>query len=281
MSLPAHLRRALLAVLLFAGTQTANAAPQRQGTVLPPACQTTTQIENAPLDRAWVVVVNFRVSGAACVLVYDHTTPTGTYLNYKVVQNACLANGNVQFSNGKATFNGGYIACTLNIMNEVNSMVSASNAITESQQPSGFYMLGRGVAATPPNASVPGTVLSYDATNPGFAPVALRLNANGAAPSTTAINATFNGGLFGQTTCAVPQNGAPQAWVYTYATGNLKFWSGTTEVCPLPRAMQRVRLWLNGGTLYIGGKPGGMRFYGTLDEVVIDPQGGTSPPKGG
>ena len=82
---------------------------------LPPECTTRTQLDKAPLDRAWVFVMNFRVAKTGCMLVYDKT-PENKYLGYLSLTDACTVLGDVRFGFGKAHFRGGYITCYVNVM---------------------------------------------------------------------------------------------------------------------------------------------------------------------
>jgi hypothetical protein len=254
-------------------------AQTRPAQFLPPECTTRTQLDDTPINRAWVIVMNFRVRNTGCVLVYDKT-PENKFLTWQSLTNQCRVEGDVRFAYGFAFFRGGYIWCYVNIMRSVNAITNAI-PMTETAAIDGFYMLGRGVFSptielTPTDQSR--VVVSYVPTNTDYSRVALRLELSQTNPSLAQVEAFFNTSFHTDPDCFVPVNGDDQVWAYTRNNGLLKFWNGVNELCAQPRPRARVQLWQDGAILYIGGLPTGDRFYGMLDEVIIDPYDGNRPP---
>jgi hypothetical protein len=264
-----------LAVLLSAHPAPAQATTQL---ALPPECTTRTRIENTPFERAWVYVMNFRVGRTGCLIYYDKNDGN-LWVGYTSLGDTCKTFGDVDFSYGRAVFRGGYLACKVNVMEAVRT-ISSTVPITEEARLQGFYLLGRGLIAdiprTPENAS--GVIASYDPDDPEYSRVTLRVNVTNTLPGHAHLSAFFNKTFHTDTTCAVPVGQPEQVWVFTRNEGQLKFWEGGTQLCPGDRPRAPVRLRQDGATIYIGGLPGGDRFYGVIDEVILDPFGGGRPP---
>jgi hypothetical protein len=250
---------------------------------LPPECTTKTRLDKSPIDRAWVFIVNFRVQHTGCVIVYDRALPNAL-IGYKSLPNACQKFGDVRVAFGKALFVDGYIACQVNIMEAVNA-ISGTTPITETMVTEGFYMLGRGVI-TPTKQLTPlhsNLVVGYDPDNPAYSNVSLRVIVTHTNPPSKTADAQmvafFNNNIHTNDDCAIRINGPQeQMWTFTRNGGNLKMWLNSSEICAAPKPRPRIEFWQDGGTFYIGGNPHGNRFLGILEEVVVDPYDGTSPP---
>jgi hypothetical protein len=281
----------VLCISLFAQTRAPVYARQRwpqqqpvrlaSPAALPPECTTRTHLDETPLDRAWVFIMNFRVAKTACMLIYDKT-PENKYLGYLSLTDACEVQGDVQFGFGKALFRGGYITCYLNAMRAVQAITNTM-PITQVAQIDGFYLLGRGVLSstlrTPPLEH--NLIFRYVPTDTNYSSLALRVSVTQTNPPQAQMNAFFNFNRHGSDNCIVPVNGSEQLWAYTRHNGNLKFWVGSTEICDAPKPRPRIQLWQDGAFIYIGGTPSGDRFFGVLDEIILDPPDGSQPPNEG
>ncbi len=264
-----------LAVPRIAGAQPP--APQsRHAVVVPPECTTRTKLD-VGIPRAWVFIMNFRVAKAGCMLVYDVSGPD-KFIGFKSLPDACETAGDVRFFRGKAFFNGGYIKCSVNIMESVNEIVGRP-MLTETANLDGFYMIGRGVLSptvviSPARSNL---VMSYQPDNPARPGVSMSVFVTSTQPNTAQILTAFNGNLHGNPDCTFNFDGLPeQVWGVTRVNNTVKFWAGGDELCGFPRP--RIELWQDGGTFYIGGGPAGGAFLGWMEEAVMDPFDGSGPP---
>jgi hypothetical protein len=280
----ARLRRLFVAGVLFGfglhqPTQVGSAG-QSATLEIPTACTTRTRIDDTPLDRAWVFVVNFRVPGAACMIIYDRTVPGTPAIAFRVLPSACEPVDDVDIRNGFAFFRGGYISCTVNIRTTVNDMlqvISPTATISESARHEGFYVATRAYIS-PTQAYTNALLFAYQPISTTFSPVSLRIVTSPTLPGKALLSAFFNGSLHSAPECVFALSRDQRLMAFTRYEGNLKFWALGTELCAASRPWPPIRLWHDGGTFFIGGRPDGGRFMGVVDEVILDPQGGTKPP---
>lgn len=283
----AALALAALPSVMNGPVRVSQAAQQQQVFPVPPECTTRSKLSNSPIDRAWVFIMNFRVSGTACVLVYDRTRlvdvegdMTNPLIGYQSLPDACGKTGNVAMAYGRGFFYGGYISCTVNIMSTVNTILSNTGQLTETATPEDFYIMGRGwISPTMSQPGQPGLILGYVPDNTNFPAASLSVAVTQTNPTRAQIFAQFNGNIYSSARCGFSLDNAPQQlWAFTRDRGELKFWLINNPACDPIGPRQRVLLRQDGGTIYIGGAPTGFRFLGILDEVLLDPAGGGRPP---
>jgi hypothetical protein len=163
-------------------------------------------------------------------------------------------------------------------MNAVNSIVTDTAHITATSWITSFYILGRGVISpviTPITDT--GVILAYDPRLITAPVTSLNVVVTSTLPNVAVLASKFNGVFHIHPGCAFPFGVADQMWAFTRGEDGLKYWLQAGQVCDtVPRLP--VALWQNGGTFYIGGTPAGNRFRGILDEVILDPVGGSRPP---
>ena len=252
---------------------------QRPSIDIPRACTTRTRLDGTPLPRAWIFVMNFRNQGDGCMIVYDRSLPDNI-VQFNPLQDVCRVEGDVRFAFGKAFFLGGYIACDVNIRDAVNAVAPPSGQITETAVITGFYMLGRGIISptlplTPGEESL---IVGYDPIQPG-ARVSIGVLVTSTQPNDAMVVARFNSNLHTRPDCrfSFDNLSEQQIWAFTRPNNGVKMWMGGRELCDIsPRPL--ITLRQDGGTFYIGGHLNGQRFYGMLEEVVVDPYDGGQPP---
>lgn len=258
-----------LAVPRLAGAQTV--APQSsKAIIVPPECTTRTKLD-VGIPRAWVFIMNFRVAKTGCMLVYD-VSGLDKFIGFKSLPDACEAAGDVRFFRGRAFFNGGYIKCSVNIMESVNEIVGRP-MLTDTAMIEGFYMIGRGVLSptvviSPARSNL---VMSYQPDSLAHPGVSMGVFVTSTQPNRAQMIAAFNGNLHSNPDCVINFDGLPeQVWGFTRANGQVKFWAGGERLCEFNRP--RIELWQDGGT------PGGGAFLGWMEEAVMDPFDGSGPP---
>ena len=275
---------ACLATLAHPSSAAASAAPL----VLPPECVTKTRVARIAqgwLPRAWIFIANFEVADTACMLTYDISDPN-LLTGYISLPGACQTYGTVQFSGGRATFDGsGYIACSVNIMETVNA-ISGTIHLTDTAVINGFYMLGQGtlsptVVISPFNSNL---IVGYVPTNTLRQPVGLYAPISETGALTRAlIYSEFNAGPKILSHCAMPVSTVDQRFAFTRDNFDTKYWSDGLLRCDLP-PFPKIDLAQDGGVFFIGGTPvlggwfSGRRLLGTLEEVIVDPFDGGEPP---
>jgi hypothetical protein len=253
-----------------------------QAQFTPPECTHKTQLDESPLNRAWVFVMNFRVNQTGCLIVYDRTQ-SNLVVRYKPLPDVCQAHGDVRFSDGRAYFRDGYVACNVNIMNAVNEIAPPAAQITETAVITAFYVLGRGIitptlAITPDQESI---ITAYKPDNPNLPTVSLGVVVTSTNPAQAKLVARFNATRYALDECGFPfDSNTDYLFAYTRPDDGIRMWlvtpSSRSQLCnfqPLPY----IKLHQDGGTFYIGGVPEGLRFVGALEEVIFDPYDGTGP----
>lgn len=260
-----------------AATATATTVPTN---TRPIQCTTRTRLDGTPLPRAWIFVMNFRSRSDGCMIFYDRGV-ADRILKFNPLIDACKTIGDVRFFAGKAFFWGGYIACDINIRDAVNAIAPPASQITETAVITGFYMLGRGVISptTPVSPFSESLIIGYDPIEPGYARVSVGMVVTSTTPNQALMVARFNNNVHTHGGCNFAFNDLThqQIWALTRPNNGAKLWLGGTQVCDIsPRPL--IELRQDGGTFYIGGHPNGQRFYGMLEEVVVDPYDGGRPP---
>ena len=253
-----------------------------QAQFTPPECTHKTRLDDTPLNRAWVFVMNFRVGNTGCLIVYDRTQPN-LVVRYKPLPDVCQAHGDVRFSDGRGYFRDGYVACNVHIMNAVNEVAPPAAQITETAVITAFYVLGRGIISptltiTPDQESI---IMAYKPDNPNLPTVSLGVVVTSTNPAQAKLVARFNANRYALDECGFALDpDSNYSVAYTRPGDGIKMWlvsnAGREELCsyePLPL----VKLHQDGGTFYIGGVPEGLRFEGVLEEAIFDPYDGTGP----
>ncbi len=264
---------------------TPTATPTRP--LLPLAC--TSKTAPRPLGpRAWVFVMNFQVPNTGCVLVFDRTRDN-LFVGYQVVP-GCSTYGDVTIINGKADFNGGYIRCSVNLSQTVNSIVGAT-VLTESAQYRYFYMYARGwltnsVPITNVNiltGMLSSPVVGYAPVMTSYSPIWMNLPIIGSTVITPELlthgllTSHFNDTTFVQSICNFTTGPREQGWSFIYRDGLLRHWQNGIALCDFT-GVPLVDFWQDGGEFFIGGSPERSTFTGILEEVLVDPAGSGRPP---
>jgi hypothetical protein len=255
---------------------------------VPAACATKTRIQ--PKTPGWAFVLNFEEFDAAgapvgCLVVWRVTFAPSHY-----VTKPCDAVGDAQqidFDQGRATFNGGYIRCAVNIKESLAALTPPILANDTERYPF-FSFIAVGVLA-------PGTV-----TAPISNSIAYYAPSNMSAPDVGMfVPVTANGGRFvsrfnradvvgrnmntgelvpGREYTFTIEHARP---VNTTGTLTLSHYLGTTLIDAVAPS-QPVEFWTNGGMFYAGASTlsAKSRLFGNFDEIIFDPPDGGRPPSG-
>jgi len=251
----------------------------------PPEC-VTKSVFNPPSLPTWAFIVNFEViSGTAplgCLAVYNASPPDTFY------SIPCQTVGAITYFKGLGLYQGGQVRCTVNLQAYLTNPPISNTLETIMMQGVGRlspYEASSSLYRSPivyytPTLGVTGTGLflrggSSGGNVSGF----FRTQINGANFETSLTPHVFTTTL---------TNTLAQTWRSTYwrrkqpadtflTLQNLingTAWDTLNAGTPLP-----VSFRSDGGTFIVGGSPLGPNFLGTLDEIIVDPAGGSEPPE--
>jgi hypothetical protein len=277
--------------LLVAGGAPAHAAeapPERMPlgvTATPPEC-VTESLFNPPSLPTWAFIVNFEViSGSAplgCLAVYNAVPPDVFY------PIPCRTVGSVAYFNGFGLFQGGRVECPVNLQSYLTSP-PISNTLN--------VLMMQGVGRLSPSevstSSYRSPIVYYSptlaATGTGLF---LRASVDHAVISgqfRTRINGfNYEQSLAPSIFTTTVSNALAQTWRSTYWRQRVPtdtFATVRHEVNGAildnlsAGAMNPVSFRSDGGTFIVGGSPLGPNLLGTLEEIIVDPAGGSEPPK--
>lgn len=243
---------------------------------IPAACATKTRI--TPRTPGWVFALNFDKFGAenapiACLMLYRVV-----YAPTDFAEVPCKAVGNVVFAAGKATFNGGYIFCGVNIKERLAAFTPPA-VVPDVQAYPYFTIIAAGTLSDALHTDVRSNPIgvyrptAVTETLGLYAPLLanvpeMRTEFNGVA-NVSASNAIDNDIPL---TFTVDHDGGPDVYTVTH------FLDNSLLDTFAPRGP--VTFHTNGGAFWIGVSPGNLSrtFGGTLDEVIFDPIDGGRPP---
>jgi hypothetical protein len=249
--------------------------------VLPPECRARSPFKPRS-TRWWAFVLNFNVPLTGCVLLFNNT-PDEQVVAYKSLP-TCIPSGEVAFRDGRAIFNGGSVACSVNLYQTINAL-AGREVITQTGDYDFFYMLGRGIISpTRPLSltSLAGAnpIITYrpantESLNIGLATPVIQLD-----PNIAGVVSRFNRvNLFKENCRFAFTRELVQTWAFTQVDQTVTHWANGREMCQFERPLP-LRLWHDGGQFVIGGTPFGTDFYGVIEEVIVDPAGTNKPPSG-
>lgn len=255
-------------------------------TVTPPEC-VTESIHNPPALPTWAFIVNFEViSGSAplgCLAVYNAAPPDVFY------PIPCHTVGSVAYFNGFGLFQGGRVECPINLQTYLTSP-PISNTLE--------VIMMQGVGRLSPSevstSSFRSPIVYYSPTL-ATTGTGLFLRASSTRFEVSGwFRTALNGGYFETNLGPHPftvtvANTLAQTWQSTYWRQqavptdtfltvenrvNGQLWETINNGAPLP-----VSFRSDGGTFIVGGSPLGPNLLGTLEEIIVDPAGGSQPPK--
>ncbi len=257
------------------------AAEKRAGSAaIPNACITKTRI--LPRTPGWAFVLNFEKFGAenapiACLMLYRVV-----YAPTDFIEVPCKTVGvgnQVTFRDGQASFDGGYIFCSVNIKQQLAALDPPA-IVSDVQSYPYFTIVAVGAFSNTLSADPQNNPIGYyqpaTTTVPGlglYVPLLansrqVRSEFNGVA------NISVNNALQADKpyTFTVEHDGGPAIYTATHYLDDAIL--GTFG----PR--EPVQFYTNGGAFWIGVNPRDLTltFTGTLDEVIFDPPDGGRPP---
>ncbi|HQY24427.1 MAG TPA: hypothetical protein PLL45_06090 [Thermoflexales bacterium] len=266
----------------------AEAPPERMPlgvVVTPPEC-VTESLFAPPALPTWAFIVNFEViSGSAplgCLAVYNAAPPDVFY------PIPCHTVGSVAYFNGFGLFQGGRVECPINLQTYVTSppisntlevimmqgvgRLSPTEASTSSfRSPIVYYS---------PTLAATGTGLFLRAS-------ATRFEISGQF-RTRLNNTNFEQALGVSVFTTTVSNALAQTWQSIYWRRRMlpdtftTVWHTVNGGPPddlLSGPQNPVSFRSDGGTFIVGGSPLGPNLLGTLEEIIVDPAGGSQPPK--
>jgi hypothetical protein len=282
-----------LALLVAAGApapaMAAEAPPDRMPlgvTVTPPEC-VTESLFNPPSLPTWAFIVNFEViSGSAplgCLAVYNLVPPDTFY------PIPCHTIGTVDYFNGFGLFQGGRVECPINLQTYLTSppisntldaiMMQGVGRLSPSEVSTSSYRSP--IVFYTPTLATTGTGLFLRAT------VTNSLITGQFRTRVNSVN--YEPSLGPQVFSTTLTNTLAQTWKSTYWKRRnqadtfltvLTEVNGTAFVPPITGGTPlSVSFRSDGGTFIVGGSPLGPNLLGTLEEIIVDPAGGSQPPK--
>ncbi len=253
--------------------------------VTPPEC-VTESLFNPPSLPTWAFIVNFEViSGSAplgCLAVYNAAPPDVFY------PIPCHTVGSVAYFNGFGLFQGGRVECPVNLQTYLTSppisntlevlMMQGVGRLSPSEVSTSSYRSP--IVYYSPTLATTGTGLFLRAS-------ATRFEISG--QFRTRINNTnFEQALGVSVFTTTVSNALAQTWRSTYWRKRmlpdtfvtvLHEVNGGQQDNLLTGPQNPVSFRSDGGTFIVGGSPLGPNLLGTLEEIIVDPAGGSQPPK--
>jgi hypothetical protein len=265
---------------------------------VPPAECSTGQIELTPTaqDRPyWLFVMNFNVVRAgrptACVLVYH----AGAVQPFAAISIPCVRVGRgIGLRDGQAIFSGGSLRCDVDLRQRVAELDEADArgrrvALDARYSYRQFTIIGAGEldgagGRVEPYGNPILFYRSYRSSPPVglFAPLVDQTRS----AASYSLLARANGRDYRSEGCSsevkgvVEVAGGMHAWSMLYGVdqpGVLELRADDQTVCRY-EGVPPVSFRTDGASFRIGASTLGGAFRGTLDEMVVDPTGGTRPP---
>jgi hypothetical protein len=254
--------------------------------VTPPEC-VTESLFNPPSLPTWAFIVNFEViSGSAplgCLAVYNAVLPD---VYYPI---PCHTIGSVAYFNGFGLFQGGRVECPINLQTYLTSppisntldaiMMQGVGRLSPSEVSTSPYRSP--VVFYTPTLAVTGTGLFLRATvTNALITGQFRTRVNnvnfeaslGPQPFTTTVTSTL-----GQTWTSTYWKRRNQADTFLTVLNEVNGFAVGLPLTSGPQIPANFRS--DGGTFIVGGSPLGPNLLGTLEEIIVDPAGGSQPPK--
>ncbi len=252
-------------------------------TITPPEC-VTESLFNPPTLPTWTFIVNFEViSGSAplgCLAVYNAAPPDVFY------SIPCQTVGQVTYFNGFGLFQGGRVECPIDLDAYLTSPPISNALPTLMMQ--GVGRLSPGEVSTSPFRS---PIVFY---TPTLAATGTGLFLRAAVTGTLlsgSFRTTFNGrdheASLTRPFTVTLSDPAAQTWTtfYTRSAGtNLPIVANAVNGLVFDTMLagdiaHPVSFQSDGGAFIVGGSPLGPNLLGTLEEIIVDPAGGSQPPK--
>ena len=266
----------------------AEAPPDRMPlgvTVTPPEC-VTESVFDPPSLPTWAFIVNFEViSGSApvgCLAVYNAAPPD---VYYPI---PCHTVGTVDYFNGFGLFKGGRVECPVNLQTYLTSppisntqevlMMQGVGRLSPSEVSTSSYRSP--IVYYSPTLATTGTGLFLRAS-------ATRFEISGQF-RTRLNNINFEQALGVSVFTTTVSNALAQTWQSIYWRRRMlpdtftTVWHTVNGGPPddlLSGPQNPVSFRSDGGTFIVGGSPLGPNLLGTLEEIIVDPAGGSQPPK--
>ena len=254
--------------------------------VTPPEC-VTESLFDPPSLPTWAFIVNFEViSGSAplgCLAVYNASPPDAYY------PIPCHTVGSVAYFNGFGLFQGGRVECPINLQTYVTSP-----PISNTQEVLMMQGVGRLSPSEVSTSSFRSPIVYYSptlaTTGTGLFLRASATRFEISGQFRTRINGfNYEQSLGPSIFTTTVSNTLAQTWRSTYwrqrsvptdtfATVQNEVNGGLLDNLPTG-PMNPVSFRSDGGTFIVGGSPLGPNLLGTLEEIIVDPAGGSQPPK--
>ena len=254
-------------------------------TITPPEC-VTESLFNPPSLPTWAFIVNFEViSGSAplgCLAVYNAAPPDVFY------PIPCHTVGPVAYFNGFGLFQGGRVECPVNLQTYLTSppisntldviMMQGVGRLSPSEVSTSSYRSP--IVYYSPTLAATGTGLFLRASvDHSVISGQFRTRINGFNYEQSLGPAIFT---------TTVSNDLAQTWRSTYWRQRVPADTFLTVRHDINGAQHDtvtggpqvpVSFRSDGGVFIVGGSPLGPNLMGTLEEIIVDPAGGSEPPK--
>jgi len=266
----------------------------------PPAECTTSTITLTPRalsDPYWLFVLNFDVvrggRPVGCALVY----PKGATQPAAGLPVPCMVTGGeARLVAGAARLDGAVVKCAVNLRRGINALGLIGSGgetvvLDSAYDYQRFAIVGHGRLEGRDGKLDPygNPIVSYQPARKSppvtlFAP--LFNLATGSASASASLTIRYTDVEYASAGCAVSSKGLftvsanrSQSWAFILGDSprSARLQANKETLCAFSKA-PRVKFWTDGGTFLVGGSTLGSSFRGELDEIVVDPTGGTRPP---
>jgi hypothetical protein len=248
-------------------------------------------------DPYWLFVLNFDVvrggRPVGCVLIY----PKGSARPVASLPVPCAINGpEAALAAGVARLDGATVACAVNLRRRINGLGltgpgGETIVLDSAYDYQRFSIIGYG-RLEGRDGKLDGygnPIVSYQPARKSppvslFAP--LFSLASGSANASASLTVRYTDVEYASAGCANPRKGLftvsasrSQSWAFLLgaAPRSAHLLADQGTLCAFSKA-PAVKFRTDGGTFLVGGSTLGSSFRGQLDEIVVDPTGGTRPP---